>query len=202
MSGLVERRKDLVAAMMKDGIYEAAVQVLMEHGSDGLTMDRVAETAGVAKGSLYNYFQGKRDLVQFIHAKIVGPAKRFIVDMRESSEPAANKLGAIVRMWLEHFSQNRGICELLFKDARIQEMLDEPKRAGQLEAIEDLKVIFEQGIAEGAFRKIDPARAAELFLGAAIITIEHQAILGKERPIEESVSLLLDVFVKGLEPRG
>lgn len=201
MSGLVERRKDLVASMMKDGIYEAAVHVLMEHGSDGLTMDRVAETAGVAKGSLYNYFQGKRDLVQFIHAKIVGPAKRFIVEMQESSEPAAQRLGAIVRMWLEHFSQNRGICELLFKDARMQEMLDEPKRAGQLEAIEDLKVIFEQGIAEGAFREIDPARAAELFLGAAIITIEHQAILGEERPIEESVSLLLDVFVKGLEPR-
>ncbi len=202
MSGLVERRKDLVAAMMKDGIYEAAVQVLMEYGCDGLTMDRVAEAAGVAKGSLYNYFQGKHDLVQFIHAKIVEPAKSFIVQMHESPMPAAEKLGAIMRMWLEHFSQNRGVCELLFKDARMQEMLDEPKKAGQLEAIEDLKVIFEQGIASGDFRELDAARTAELFLGAAIITLEHQALHDEVRPIEESVSLLLDVFVKGLEPRG
>ncbi len=202
MSGLVERRKDLVAAMMKDGIYEAAVQVLMDHGSDGLTMDRVAEAAGVAKGSLYNYFQSKRELVQFIHAKIIEPAKSFVVEMQESSLPAAEKLGSVVRMWLEHFSENRGVCELLFNDSRMQEMLDESKKTGRLEAIEDLKVIFDQGIAEGAFRQMDTTRTAEIFLGAVIITIENQALRHDEHPIEESVTLLLDVLVKGLEPRG
>lgn len=201
MSGLVERRKDLVAAMMKDGIYEAAVQVLMNHGADGLTMDRVAETAGVAKGSLYNYFRSKKELVQFIHAKIIDPAKSFVIEMHESPMPAAEKLAAVVRMWLDHFSQNRGVCDLLFNDARMQEMLDESKRTGRLEAIEDLKVIFEQGIAEGDFREMDTARTAELFLGAVIITLEHQALLNEVRPIDESVNLLLDVFVKGLESR-
>jgi len=202
MSGLVERRKDLVAAMMKDGIYEAAVQVLMNHGVDGLTMDRVAETAGVAKGSLYNYFRSKKELVEFIHAKIIEPAKTFLVEMHESPMPAAEKLGAIVRMWLEYFSENRGVCDLLFNDARMQEMLDESKRTGRLEAIEDLTVIFEQGIKEGDFREMDTARTAELFLGSVIITLEHQALLNEVRPIDESVNLLLDVFVKGLEPRN
>jgi hypothetical protein len=48
---------------------------------------------------------------------------------------------------------------------------------------------------------MDTARTAEMFLGAVIITIEHQALLHEVRPVEESVSLLLDVFVKGLEPR-
>ena len=202
MSGLVERRKDLVAAMMKDGIYEAAVQVLMNHGVDGLTMDRVAETAGVAKGSLYNYFQSKRELVQFIHDKIVGPAKSFLVEMHESPMSATEKLGAIVRKWMDHFSQNRGVCELLFNDARLQEMLDEPKTTSRLEAMKNLKVIFDQGVAEGSFREMDTGGAAEIFLGAVIITLEHQAALPATRSIEDSVSLLLDVFVKGLEPRN
>ena len=94
MSRLVERRKDLVATMMKDGIYEAAVQVLMQHGADGLTMDRVAEAAGVAKGSLYNYFRSKQDLVRFIHEKIVEPAKSFVLEMQRSPMPAIEKLGA------------------------------------------------------------------------------------------------------------
>lgn len=202
MSGLVARRKDLVAAMMKDGIYQAAVQVLTEHGTDGLTMDRVAEAAGVAKGSLYNYFQSKRDLIQFIHEKIMEPVKGVVKEARESSMPAADKLGTIVRMWLEYFSQNRGVCDLLFNDARMQEMLDDCKKTARLEAVDSLKAIFEQGIAEGAFRRTDPATTAEMFLGAVIVTIEHQTLLQEVRPIEESAALLLDVFVNGLAPRA
>ena len=201
MRGLVERRRDLVAAMMKDGIYEAAVQVLMNHGVDGLTMDRVAEAAGVAKGSLYNYFRSKKELVQFIHDKIVEPAKAVLVEMQEKHVPAAEKLAAIVRVWLDHFSQNRGVCELLFNDARMQEMLDEPKKADRLEAIEHLKFIFEQGVADGDFREMDMVRTAELFLGSVIITLEHQTFLDKTRPVDESVETLLDVFVNGLKPR-
>ena len=69
MTQLTQRRKEMVASLMKDGIYKAAVEVVMEHGADGLTMDRVAETAGVAKGSLYNYFQNKRELIEFIHER-------------------------------------------------------------------------------------------------------------------------------------
>lgn len=201
MSGLVERRKGLVAAMMKDGIHEAAVHVLMEHGVDGLTMDRVAEAAGVAKGSLYNYFRSKRELVQFIHDKIIEPAKAHVLEMQESSLPAAEKLAAIVRMWFEHFSQNRGVCELLFNDVRMREMLDDSKKSGRLEAIENLKVIFQQGIAEGSFRELDTTRTAEMFLGAVILTIENQMDRPEEHSIEVSTRLLLDVFVKGLAPR-
>jgi len=54
MAQLAERRKELVTGLMKDAIYAAAVEILTKQGVDGLTMDRVAETAGVAKGSLYN----------------------------------------------------------------------------------------------------------------------------------------------------
>lgn len=201
MSGLVQRRKGLVAAMMKDGIYEAAVQVLMEHGVEGLTMDRVAETAGVAKGSLYNYFRSKRELVQFIHDKIIEPAKTHVLEMQQSSLPAAEKLGAIVRMWFEHFSQNRGVCELLFNDARMREMLDDNKKSGRLEAMENLKVIFQQGIAEGDFRQVDTTQTAEMFLGAVILMIENQMERREEHSIEESIGHLLDVFVRGLERR-
>ena len=60
---------------------------------------------------------------------------------------------------------------------------------------------FEQGIAEGSFRPLDAARAAEMFLGAVIITTEQQTTLGEKRPVEGSVSTLMDLFLKGLEPR-
>ena len=59
MPTITERRRDAV----KQGIYEAAVEVLTRDGLDGATMDRVAAEAGICKGSLYNYFKDKQPII-------------------------------------------------------------------------------------------------------------------------------------------
>ena len=51
----VERRRQLL---------DAAGQVLLEHGLDGLTTRRVTAAAGEAKGALSHYFDSKDDLVR------------------------------------------------------------------------------------------------------------------------------------------
>ncbi len=61
--------------MMRDAVYEGAVAVLTQYGLNGTTMDRVAEAAGMAKGSLYNRFRSKRDLLEFVHERAVAPMR-------------------------------------------------------------------------------------------------------------------------------
>jgi AcrR family transcriptional regulator len=201
MSRIKERRRDLVASMMKDEIYHAAVDVLMKQGVDGLTMDRVAEAAGIAKGSLYNYFDNKSELVRFIHDKTIEPAKRQVREIVNGPQTAPEKMEAILRNWFELFVANRGIFDFLFNDARTREVLEEHKRNSRAEAINDLRPIFEQGIQEGSFRSLDPVRTAEMFLGAVIMICEQQVYGGEERPAGESVAALMDLFLQGLEPR-
>lgn len=46
-----------------DAILEAAAQILVKRGYDGLTTQEVAQAAGVSIGSLYQYFSGKPALV-------------------------------------------------------------------------------------------------------------------------------------------
>jgi AcrR family transcriptional regulator len=54
-----EREKERKRAMM----LEAAEELILEKGLDSLNMDEVAERAEVSKGSLYQYFNNKTDLV-------------------------------------------------------------------------------------------------------------------------------------------
>jgi len=201
MAQLAQRRKEMVASMMKDGIYQAAVEILMEHGPDALTMDRIAETAGVAKGSLYNYFRNKREMIAFIHDKAVEPAQLAVREMRSKSVPAPEKLETILRMWFEHFARNRGIFDFLINDPRTTEVVESCRKSCRTEGIEDLTRVFAQGAAEGSFRPMDAARTAEMFLGAVITTCEQQTVLGERRPVDESVESLMELFLKGLEPR-
>jgi len=59
---LAQRRKAMAEGVMRDAICAAATTVLAQVGYAALTMERVAEVAGVAKGTLYNYFQDKETL--------------------------------------------------------------------------------------------------------------------------------------------
>ena len=61
MPRLSKTGKEMLTAMMKESIFEAATAVLSEHGVDGTTMNRVAEAADLAKSSLYDYFPSKED---------------------------------------------------------------------------------------------------------------------------------------------
>jgi AcrR family transcriptional regulator len=46
----------------KEAILEECTRLLSERGYDAMTLDQVAEAAGMAKAVLYKHFKGKEDL--------------------------------------------------------------------------------------------------------------------------------------------
>ncbi|MBN2216776.1 MAG: TetR/AcrR family transcriptional regulator [Pirellulales bacterium] len=200
MSDLAERRKEMMNSLMRDSVYAAAVEILTNQGVDGLTMDRVAETAGVAKGSLYNYFASKRDLINFIYGKTMEPTTLIFDEAMANHGSASEKLEGILRRWFEYFATNRGIFDFLFKNSRISDVAEEYKQSCRTKGIADLTVIFEQGIAEGTFRPVNALRAAEVLLGAVIVSTEQQLSTDEHRPAEEWTNTLLDLLLNGLKP--
>ena len=73
MPRLSQTRRDLLNGLMKDTIFEATTTVLRQHGVDGTTMNRVAEAAGLAKSSLYDYFSSKNELLAFAVSRMFAP---------------------------------------------------------------------------------------------------------------------------------
>lgn len=55
-----------------DTIFEAAIQVLLANGLDGITTIQIAERAGVSVGSLYQYFPNKSALLAAVVKRHVG----------------------------------------------------------------------------------------------------------------------------------
>ena len=56
-------KKEVVAAFRTGEILAAARNLMDRQGADALTMDEIAAAAGVAKGTLYLYFQSKDELI-------------------------------------------------------------------------------------------------------------------------------------------
>ena len=138
MPKLSEKRKELLNAMMKEAIYDAAVSVLREHGVNGMTMDRVAAAANLAKGSLYNYFRDKQELLRFVYGKIVDPMSRAIAETAADSLSAPQKLETILRTLFDHLGRHRGVLSLLLKDEATRAIVEPTKQSGRAAALQAL----------------------------------------------------------------
>jgi len=201
MPRLTERRKVAVDAAMRDGLFEAAVAVIAQYGSAGLTMDRLAIAARVAKGSVYNYFRSKRGLLQFVYQKAYEPINAQVHEIAASSQTARGKLEAMARMYFEHVTQDRQLFDFLLNDASVRGLLKTEQDSLQSQVIGVLAEILEQGVAAHEFRPLDATRVAEMILGAIRQLAECELAGSEPRSAEEIVDALSPVFLEGVSRR-
>lgn len=83
-----------------EAIVDAAARILVKHGYDAFTTNRVAEKAGVSIGSLYQYFPNKEALLSELMRRHTSDLERGIEAMAERARTAP--LAEVVRAAIEH----------------------------------------------------------------------------------------------------
>ena len=71
-------KKEIVTEFRTREILAAARRLMQSRGVESVTMEEIAATAGVAKGTVYLYFQGKEDLIQALMSQV---GKNLIQDL-------------------------------------------------------------------------------------------------------------------------
>ncbi len=188
--------------MMKEAIYDAAVAVLGEHGVAGMTMDRVAAAADLAKGSLYCYFHGKQDILRLVHAKLVDPIIKTGEEVIQSDLPATQKLETVARAVFDQLARHHGVFNLLMKDDAARLALEPRRRTNRQIALGHWAAIFRQGIDQGRFRPHDPDQLAEMFMGALSGLWDRSLATGEVQSPDAMIAPLLDVFLRGIAVTG
>jgi AcrR family transcriptional regulator len=202
MPKLSTQRKEMLTRMMKEAIFEAATLVLSEHGASGLTMDRVAAAAGLAKGSLYNYFRSKEDLLRFVYSRIIEPIAEAVTAIAQGSLPAMEKLEAMLRTLFEHISQHRGVLSLLMRDDAGRNAKESSVQHARADAMHHFVAVFEQGMREGVFREMDPVLGAEVFLAGMDKIYESHLLSGQARSVEQVVHGVMSFLLHGIGAPG
>ncbi|MFI7481577.1 TetR/AcrR family transcriptional regulator [Kocuria sp. M1R5S2] len=75
-------------------IHEAAAALVVERGTDGTTVEAVAEAAGVSPRTFFNYFRTKEDAILGMRAPALDPA------LLEDFSPEHDLLGQVSRLLL------------------------------------------------------------------------------------------------------
>ena len=57
-------------ARMRNRLIEAAARVIASHGSDSVSIDTFIRAAGVARGTFYNHFKTREELLDALWSSI------------------------------------------------------------------------------------------------------------------------------------
>jgi len=153
-------------------ILDAAEKVFFSQGFDHSTMDDVAKTAELSKGSLYNYFKNKNELC----IGIVGRSLRLLIQYMEKSLPGKisglYKISLITKAFLifkqenpeyycalQSYKQHSGGCGMDSKF--LNSSMDENRYINGL-----ILDFVKEGIADGSIRKtVIPEKTADALWG-------------------------------------
>jgi AcrR family transcriptional regulator len=175
----------------KDRVVDAALTEFASHTFHQATVDRIVETAGISKGSFYQYFLDKKDLYR--HLVIMAQNKK-LGYMKRTLKEASNT---------DIFSQLRGLYSAGVRFAKDnprllaigQNLLKEEQEFTQEvidqavpEAQDFLMDILEKGVNTG---EIDPR--CNLAIAASLITSFNMTLIDLllQSPIEEGIDEFL-----------
>ena len=168
-------------AEVRRRILEAAKEVFFRDGFMNANLDETAELAGVAKGTLYRYFDNK---AQIYLAVLSRNARRFEKKLQDALDPQATPIDALVqvsRFYFQHYVENPDYFQIFWaieNQAVIGELppevVEEVVRLWE-ESLGILAGIIERGIAQGVFAPCDAWEVASILwtLANAIIRTER-----------------------------
>jgi TetR/AcrR family transcriptional repressor of nem operon len=202
-------KKEIVTAFRTREILTAARQLLDQHGLEAMTMEEIAAAAGVAKGTLYLYFQSKDDLIQALFT-IVG--ENILKDLEATLQaPGAppEKLNRIITVLLEYLNRERVLFPIYARELLRGRQESREGFWRHYHELEERFVtlvtdLFTEGIAAGQFIAANPRLLTFLLRGLVRATGYYQRSEGQVDAAKEALPVILTLLSSGLirEPQS
>ncbi|HIF9078679.1 TetR/AcrR family transcriptional regulator [Photobacterium damselae] len=171
----------------KERILQATEMLLAKHGFHGLSMQKVAQEAGVAAGTIYRYFADKDDLLYQLHDHILGYVAQKIVQGLNDDMSLKQQFRTI---WLNIWNMAINGEVLLINQGQFEHL---PRRNSSEQRLREKKLfakidqMFDQGKEVGLFKRLDNDILS-------VLSLEPSACLARKK-----MNGMLDVSPQQLE---
>jgi AcrR family transcriptional regulator len=182
-----------------DAMFAAAIALFIERGYDGTTMEAIADRAGVARASVFNYFPRKQAILAEWATRRRRSVRELIDARRIADRPVETVLFAYMDAW-----------------ADVNERMREETVACGLAALRDTDLLIDSGLSHelgtylsaalsrGELRPAVDARQGGLLLAAGYFAVIRQWIASDpaQYDLHGELRKLTELFLEGMLPRA
>ena len=186
-------------AKRRDQILEEAARLFSSQRFDEVLMDDIAQSAGVAKGTLYTYFSDKEELYFAVIFEGISRLNQQVLEKASSQKDPEKRLRDIVHSIVSFVAQNGFFYKLLsIEDSKsntgksVNRERWREERKIQLEAIES---VLMAGHSEGSYRVCDSFVEAAILRDMVRSTVINA---GGKLSVDEMVDVIMRIFVDGI----
>lgn len=193
-------RKPADQTVSREDVIRAAARVFRQRGFHGTSMQQIANTVGLQKGSLYHHIAGKEELLRDVMMTGLIQLDERLETVATSPLPPAEKLRRLIETHIVYAAENVDIATVVLFEH--QAMLDFPALREEYVARRDafeahFRNAIQEGVASGDFLPVDVPVVTQALLGA------HNWLVMWYRPegrlsAQEIAAIIADTFLRGL----
>jgi AcrR family transcriptional regulator len=200
-------KEELIKRFRTEGILEATRRVISSYGFEGITLERVAEEAGISKGTIYLYFENKEELlistIEYGLDRLIERLEKCI----DEEVDILKKVKNIISTKLSYIESHREFVRAFIAEMYGQILVSDEDKVMRIKNKRDylykiLTDVIKSGIDSGIFRNIDPYKGAfslvELIKGIGIKRVVDRS----EENIDNDITFIMDIFLQGIAKKG
>ncbi|MFZ5449576.1 MAG: TetR/AcrR family transcriptional regulator [Thermodesulfobacteriota bacterium] len=196
-------KKEIVTAFRTREILAAARKLLEQRGLEALTMEEIAASAGVAKGTLYLYFQSKDELILALLSQVGENILRDVEAALQAPGTPPEKLTRMVEVLLDYLDRERLLFPIYAREVLQGKQKSRESLWWHIQEMEEKFVtlmtgVFAEGIASGQFIAANPRLLTFLVRGLVRATGYYQREEKRPDAAKEALPVILNLLASGL----
>lgn len=194
-------KEDVVEEFRKQSICDAAMRVVARKGVKNVTVQDIADEAGVAKGTIYIYFQSRDEILGRAMDSAVEQLLGKLANACQGCRSFRDILEQRVRTQLEHFEENRDFFRMYLA---MSEPLGEKrlrKHATYRTFLAQLEELLREAIERREIRDASVERLAVAISSVVRDIVLHRIIEREPPPLDDDVHFAVDFIMRGIGER-
>src|SRR5687767_12692753 len=147
-------------------ILKSAAAAFRTRGYHATSVDDIAQTLRMTKGSLYYYFKNKEEILYVCHDHTLDLLLRALKDIQSEAQSPADELRAVIAAFVELMTEElHGTAAVTLDLKELSPPLRRKIISKRDRFDRAVRRIIRAGIDQGAFRRIDPKFATFAIMG-------------------------------------
>jgi AcrR family transcriptional regulator len=173
---------------------------MCREGLKSVTMERVAQEVGIAKGTVYLHYHDKQELLDSVKDAALEPMIEEMDQILRGDGPPERKLHDYSLRYLTYFEERRDLFRVLLYEREVTRVWGSRYQSDRYRRLaEGAARVIRDGMKKEIFRDVDAHAAAALFVESNMAMMNQRMLSTHPNPVEEDAELVSSIFIRGLK---